>query len=38
MDDSCAREEWGWNPKYDLTTMTEEMLRAIKKKHELGLI
>jgi nucleoside-diphosphate-sugar epimerase len=38
MDDSCAREEWGWNPKYDLTIMTEEMLRVIKKKHELGLI
>ena len=38
MDDSCAREEWGWNPKYDLTMMTEEMLRVIKKKHESGLI
>jgi nucleoside-diphosphate-sugar epimerase len=38
MDDSCAKEEWGWNPKYDLTLMTEEMLRVIKKKHELGLI
>lgn len=38
MDDSCAREEWGWNPKYDLPTMTEEMLRVIKEKHERGLI
>jgi nucleoside-diphosphate-sugar epimerase len=38
MDDSCAREEWGWNPKYDLAMMTEEMLRVIKKKHELGFI
>ncbi|MDH4220695.1 MAG: L-threonine 3-dehydrogenase, partial [Candidatus Aminicenantes bacterium] len=38
MDDSCARGEWGWNPKYDLTMMTEEMLRVIKKKHESGLI
>ncbi|MGQ9645772.1 MAG: NAD-dependent epimerase/dehydratase family protein [Thermodesulfobacteriota bacterium] len=38
MDDSCAREEWGWNPKYDLTMMTEEMLRIIKEKHERGLI
>ena len=36
MDDSCARGEWGWNPKYDLTMMTEEMLRVIKKKHESG--
>ena len=38
MDDSCAREEWGWNPRYDLTMMTEEMLRVIQKKHESGLI
>jgi len=38
MDDSCAREEWGWIPKYDLTMMTEDMLRVIKKKHESGLI
>ncbi len=38
MDDSCAREEWGWNPRYDLVMMTEEMLRVINKKHECGLI
>jgi nucleoside-diphosphate-sugar epimerase len=34
MDDSCAREEWGWNPKYDLPTVTEDMLRVIRKKNE----
>ena len=38
MDDSCAREEWGWHPKYDLAMMTAEMLRVIKKKHESGLV
>ncbi len=38
MDDSCAREEWGWNPKYYLPMMTEEMLRAIRQKHERELI
>ncbi len=38
MDDSCAREEWGWNPKYDLPTMTKEMLSVIKRKYEMGLI
>ena len=32
MDDSCAREEWNWNPKYDLPMVTEDMLRVIKKK------
>lgn len=29
MDDRCAREEWGWNPKYDLAKMTKEMLEKI---------
>jgi len=34
MDDSCARKEWNWNPKFDLPMMTEEMLKIIKKKYE----
>jgi nucleoside-diphosphate-sugar epimerase len=38
MDDSCAREEWGWSPKYDLAMMTTDMLRVVKRKHESGLI
>ena len=38
MDDSCAREEWNWNPKYDLPRMTEDMLGVIKKKHEAGFL
>lgn len=29
MDDSCAREEWGWSPKYELTEMTKDMLEKI---------
>ena len=32
MDDSCAREEWGWKPSYDLETMTVDMIDALKKK------
>ena len=32
MDDSCAREEWGWTPSYDLETMTVDMIDALKKK------
>jgi nucleoside-diphosphate-sugar epimerase len=32
MDDSAAREEWGWNPKYDLEKMTEDMLKNIAEK------
>ena len=32
MDDSCARTEWGWNPTYNLASMTEDMLKVLKKK------
>ncbi len=38
MDDSCARNEWGWNPKYDLDKMTIDMLETLKAKHAKGLI
>lgn len=32
LDDTCAREEWGWEPTYDLKTMTEDMIRCLKNK------
>lgn len=32
IDDSCARQEWGWQPKYDLETMTVDMLEKLKLK------
>ena len=32
LDDSAAQEEWGWKPDYDLTMMTEDMIRALSKK------
>ena len=32
LDDICAREEWGWNPKYDLEKMTLDMLNILNKK------
>lgn len=35
MDDSAAREEWGWEPKYHLSKMTEDMLKELKKKLKL---
>jgi nucleoside-diphosphate-sugar epimerase len=25
MDDTAARQEWGWNPKWDLDRMTQDM-------------
>lgn len=32
IDDSAARAEWGWNPKYDLDSMTEDMLQKLAEK------
>jgi nucleoside-diphosphate-sugar epimerase len=29
LDDSAASEEWGWNPEYDLDSMTEDMLEKL---------
>ena len=38
MDDSCAREEWGWKPEYTLQNMTVDMLVKVKEKFDKGLI
>ena len=32
LDDTCAREEWGWKPEYDLDAMTRDMLAKLKDK------
>ncbi|MBN2260393.1 MAG: L-threonine 3-dehydrogenase [Clostridiales bacterium] len=32
LDDSAARQEWNWNPKYDLDRMTQDMLETLGKK------
>jgi len=32
LDDSAARDEWGWKPKYNLETMTIDMLEKLKEK------
>jgi len=37
MDDSCARAEWGWNPKYDLNKMTIDMLDKVRVKFDKGM-
>ncbi|MCB5268587.1 MAG: L-threonine 3-dehydrogenase, partial [Candidatus Cloacimonetes bacterium] len=29
MDDSAARQEWGWKPEYDLDSMTRDMLDKV---------
>jgi nucleoside-diphosphate-sugar epimerase len=32
MDDQAAREEWGWQPQYDLAAMTKDMIERLTKK------
>lgn len=29
LDDTAAREEWGWKPKYDLPLMTKDMIEKL---------
>ncbi len=36
VDDSAAREQWGWQPEYDLDTMTADMLKKLQKRHDAG--
>ncbi len=33
IDDSEARNDWGWEPEYDLASMTEDMLRNLSVSH-----
>lgn len=33
IDDSAARQEWGWQPDYDLAAMTVDMLEKLTKRH-----
>jgi len=34
IDDSTAREEWSWQPDYDLSTMTTDMLKQLSLKFQ----
>jgi len=34
VDDSAAREEWGWRPAWDLSSMTADMLERLSVKFE----
>jgi nucleoside-diphosphate-sugar epimerase len=30
MDDGAARQEWGWQPRYDLPAMVADMLDKLR--------
>ncbi|OQY21369.1 MAG: UDP-glucose 4-epimerase [Anaerolineaceae bacterium 4572_32.1] len=36
IDDSAAREEWDWQPSYDLAAMTADMLEKLGRRHAAG--
>ncbi len=36
IDDSCAREEWGWSPDYDLPSMVADMLCVLGARYKKG--
>jgi nucleoside-diphosphate-sugar epimerase len=36
LDDSAAREEWGWQPQYSLEAMTKDMLTKLSRKLNRG--
>jgi nucleoside-diphosphate-sugar epimerase len=38
VDDKAARAEWGWDPSYDLDSMTKDMLEKLTAKHKAGII
>ena len=38
IDDSAARGEWGWQPEYDLATMTRDMLKRLGERHAAGML
>ncbi len=38
LDDSAARKDWGWKPKYDLDGMTDDLLPRVRRMLELGAI
>ncbi len=35
IDDAAARNDWQWCPKYDLQSMTKDMLHQLSKKYEM---
>jgi nucleoside-diphosphate-sugar epimerase len=36
IDDRAAREEWGWQPDYDLARMTADMIEKLGRRHREG--
>ena len=38
LDDTAARQQWDWDPKFGLAEMTTDMLEKLTARHQLGLL
>lgn len=38
LDDSAARRDWGWTPRYDLDGMTDDLIPRVRRMIELGAV
>ena len=38
LDDSAARRDWGWRHRYDLDTMTDDLVPRVRRMLDLGAI
>ena len=38
IDDSAARRDWGWKPRYDLDGMTDDLLPRVQRMLELNAV
>ncbi len=36
LDDSVARDEWGWRPRFDLESMTRDMIHQLRRRQAAG--
>ena len=36
VDDSLARKDWGWKPKYNLASMTKDMIKELSARAKQG--
>lgn len=38
LDDTAARNDWGWKPKYDLDAMSDDLIPRVRRMLELGAV
>ena len=38
IDDSAARRDWGWQPKFDLDGMTDDLIPRVRRMLDLGAV